>query len=582
MNSWSFVPLFSLIVNTVLTTYVYAYHRTQVVHRAYFLLSLFLTSWLFFEFLLSTQVPDNWLLTFLHIEVAFWAPTGFLFLRFVYALVGRKPDWVYRLLMVPQLFIIPIGLFSDLVIDNMRRYDWGISVIGGPLYEWAIDLCITIPFLVCFFLITLYRRRATDRNLKMQLLIIGFAMVVPFVFGYTTYVVLPLWLGIESVEMLSPGLLAYSLLIFLAIRKHRFLSLSIEDIATDLFKQMQEAVLILDRDNKVLKMNDAAKKVFRVSNLEGVDHPVTEFISSYAGREELRSFETELEQAGRRICVSVSQTEIEGEQNRAGKLLIIKDITEEKAAAAQILEMNQHLQEARDQALSANQAKSRFLANMSHELRTPLNAIIGYSEMAREELGDKGNNDLVEDMDRIRSSGKHLLNLINDILDLSKIEAGKVDLELSKFSISDLVRETAEIVEPLAARGGNRFSYDASAVSGTMLADLVKTRQILINLLSNACKFTSDGEVRLTATTEDDRIRFDVVDTGIGMTGKQQENLFQEFFQGEAGPDNKYQGTGLGLALTRHFCRMMGGDITVQSKRGEGSCFSVILPLTVS
>jgi len=566
----------------VLTTYVFAYHRTQAVHRAYFLLSLFLTSWLFFEFLLSTRVPDNWLLVFLHVEVAFWAPTGFLFLRFVYALVGRKPDWLYRLVMVPQLFMIPFGLFSDLVIDNMRHYDWGTSVIGGPLYEWAIDLCITIPFLLCFFLIALYRHRATDRNLKMQLLIIGFALIVPFVFGYTTYVVLPLWFGIESVEMLSPGLLAYSLLIFLAIRKHRFLSLSIEDIATDLFKQMQEAVLILDRDNKVLKMNDAAKMVFGVSNFDEGDHLVTEFILNYPGQEEFRSFETEIEQVGRRICVSVSQTEIEGEQNRAGKLLIIKDITEEKAAAAQILEMNQHLQEARDQALNANQAKSRFLANMSHELRTPLNAIIGYSEMAREELDDKGNNDLVEDMDRIQASGKHLLNLINDILDLSKIEAGKVDLELSKFSVSDLVRETAEIVEPLAARSGNRFSYDTSAGSGTMLADLVKTRQILINLLSNACKFTSDGEVKLTVATEDDRIRFDVVDTGIGMTGEQQQNLFQEFFQGEAGPDSKYQGTGLGLALTRHFCRMMGGDITVQSKRGEGSCFSVILPLTVS
>lgn len=578
MSSWSFVPLVALIVNTILTTYVFAYQRTRETHRAYFWLSLVLTSWLLFEFLLTTHIPDHWARAFLRAEVAFWAPTGFLFMRFIYSLVGREKDWLYRGVMIPQFVVIPAGLFTDLVIDNLRRHDWGVTIVGGPWYEWATNICIAIPFLICFYLIIKYWRQTPDRNLKTQLLYIGCAAVVPFLFGYATIIALPLWFGIESVEMLSPGLLFYSVLIFVAIRRHEFLSLSVEDIATDLFRQMQEAVLILDQDGKVLQMNDAAKRLFGISDVDDRKCQASELIAGYPAMEALPSFETEIDQSGRKLILSVSQTGIDGESNREGKLLIIKDVTEERAAAARIQEMNRHLAEARDQALMASRAKSQFLANMSHELRTPLNAIIGYSEMAKEELTDKSEPGLIEDMERIRSSGKHLLNLINDVLDLSRIEAGHMQLEPDEFSLQELVHETVEIIQPLVASNRNRFQLDLPDGNHGMVSDLVKTRQILFNLLSNACKFTHEGDIRLEVSIDPGQVRFAVSDTGIGMTAEQQENLFQEFFQGEAGDNTRYQGTGLGLAITRHYVDMLGGNIDVTSRRGEGSCFAVSLP----
>lgn len=586
MNSWSFIPLISFTVSTILTTYVFAYQRTQAAHRAYFLLSLFLTIWLFFEFLLTTRIPDEWVLFILHLEILFWAPTGVLFLRFINILIGRQPDLLYRLFQAIMIVAIPIGLFTDYTVAGMKRFDWGVLIVGGPLYELASNLTIAIPFLVCFYLIIRCWYSSNDPALRIQLLYIGIGALVPFVFGYTTMIIMPYWLGIDSIEMLAPGLLFYSLLIFIAIRRRQFLSLSLEDIAADLFRQMKEAVLILDQDRKVLKMNQAAKNIFSVSDLNEEQHLVTDFLFSYPSQEAFQSFETTIEKPDRKITISVSQTEIEGENNRAGKLLIIKDITEEKEAARRIIQMNQSLAEAMDQATSANQAKSQFLANMSHELRTPLNAIIGYAEMVGEELDEKGESQLVDDMGRIKSSGKHLLDLINDILDLSKIEAGRMEFELNEFSIVDLIRDTAEVIRPLVESNGNQLKIVVDENLANMTADVIKTRQVLINLLSNASKFTKNGKVELkvepNTIERKPAVDFIVSDTGIGMTPKQRARLFEKFFQGESGSDTRYEGTGLGLAISKHFCELMGGTIGVTSERGVGTTFSVTLPLRVS
>ncbi len=234
----------------------------------------------------------------------------------------------------------------------------------------------------------------------------------------------------------------------------------------------------------------------------------------------------------------------------------------------------------------ANRHKSEFLASMSHELRTPLNAIIGYSEMLQEEAEDLAQAALVPDLKKINTAGKHLLELINAVLDLSKIEAGKMDLFLERFDVAALVADIAAVVEPLATRNGNRVEVRCSDTAGTMRADLTKVRQALFNLLSNACKFTERGAVTLTADREPgaggDRIVFAVTDTGIGMTEEQVGRLFQEFAQADAATSRRYGGTGLGLALSRRLCRLMGGDVTVASAPGRGSTFTVRLPAEVS
>ena len=270
---------------------------------------------------------------------------------------------------------------------------------------------------------------------------------------------------------------------------------------------------------------------------------------------------------------------------------------------------------ARDRALEASRAKSAFLANMSHELRTPLNAIIGYSEMLEEEAADLGVNQISSDLRKIYTAGKHLLSLINDVLDLSKIEAGKMDLHLEDFDVAGLIDEVIVTTGPLIERRGNTFILEQPAEIGMMHADLTKVRQILVNLLANAAKFTENGTITLRVRREDGRqipniigdalngivsdwpalsterqeqptyagslIMFEVEDTGIGMTAEQIGRLFQAFSQADASTTRRYGGTGLGLAISRHFCRMMGGDVAVTSTEQLGSTFSVMMPMQV-
>ncbi len=242
----------------------------------------------------------------------------------------------------------------------------------------------------------------------------------------------------------------------------------------------------------------------------------------------------------------------------------------------------QELRNARDAAEASNQAKSQFLANMSHELRTPLTAVIGYSEMLQEELRDAGHDDLLPDVAQIHSQSKHLLALINDLLDMSKIEAGKIALYLETFDLSATLCDVATTVDPLIAKNGNNLVIEGPDDLGSMHADVTRLRQCLLNLLSNSSKFTNHGTIRLTvsrATVDGaDWITFAVSDTGIGMTPVQLDKLFQAFTQADLSTTRKYGGTGLGLIIMRRLCELMGGDIQVASTPGQGSTFTITLP----
>jgi len=232
----------------------------------------------------------------------------------------------------------------------------------------------------------------------------------------------------------------------------------------------------------------------------------------------------------------------------------------------------------------ASRHKSEFLANMSHELRTPLNAIIGYSELLQEECEDLGQDDFLPDLGKIHTAGKHLLQLISGILDLSKVEAGRMTMYLEDFDVATLVSEAESIVRPVVEKNRNAFVIECPPDIGVMHADLVKVRQVLFNLLSNAAKFTEGGTITLTVrrNVEPATYTFAIRDTGIGITAEQISRLFEAFSQAEAHTARKYGGTGLGLALSREFCRMMGGDIAVESVAGEGSTFTVTLPTVVA
>jgi signal transduction histidine kinase len=280
--------------------------------------------------------------------------------------------------------------------------------------------------------------------------------------------------------------------------------------------------------------------------------------------------------------------------DEVGKLTVSLNLLIQRVA-----EYTEDLQEAKIAAETANRAKSAFLANMSHELRTPLNAIIGYSEMLHEEAEDEGYEDFIPDLDKIKTAGKHLLDMISDILDLSKIEAGHVTLYLENFDMSTLIQDVVTTVEPLIEKKSNTLTVKSDENLGLMFADMPKVKQILLNLLSNASKFTENGNITLTVEKKKaDEINpqecsrtfnnnasvfiFRVIDTGIGMTTEQMQHIFKAFTQADASTTRKYGGTGLGLAISQRLCNILGGEITVKSESEKGSTFTVFLPVNVN
>jgi PAS domain S-box-containing protein len=334
---------------------------------------------------------------------------------------------------------------------------------------------------------------------------------------------------------------------------------------------------------RITLCNPAFEKLFGYTAAEAVGNELDPLITTEATRREAIAYtqaatDRAIHGTGRRVRKDRTLVDVEilavpvvvrGE--RVGLMALYHDITE--------------LLRARSDAESANRAKSQFLANMSHELRTPLNAILGYAELLQEEAQERSVPEFVPDLDRIRSAGRHLLTLINDVLDLSKIEAGKVELTLAPFPVRRVLEEVRATAEPLVARKANRFEVRCPEDPGEMHSDETRVRQVLFNLLSNASKFTERGTIGLDVRRETDNGRgewlvFAVSDTGIGMTPEQLGRLFEAFVQADASIAAKYGGTGLGLVISRRLCRLMGGDIEVASEPGRGTTFTVRLPVS--
>ncbi|MEZ0324976.1 MAG: response regulator [Fimbriimonas sp.] len=369
---------------------------------------------------------------------------------------------------------------------------------------------------------------------------------------------------------------------------------AIEAFSQNIVDTVREPLLMLDTTLRVHSANRAFYQTFHVSMEETENRLIYELGNGQWDIPALRTLledvvpqssvfnDFELEHTfpviGRRVML------LNARQLKAGNhgellVLAMEDVTERRRAEEEVAN-------AKETAEEANRTKSLFLANMSHELRTPLNAILGYSEMLQEEAADQGIQEFLPDLEKIHVAGKHLLSLINDILDLSKIEAGKMELYLETFSIPKLISEVVQTIQPLVNNNSNRLTVMCSPELGTMRADMTKVRQSLFNLLSNAAKFTHAGAIELSVSREmmEDRewIWFRVSDTGIGMTPEQLVKLFQTFSQADASTTRKFGGSGLGLALTRRFSQMMGGDVTVNSVSGESSTFTIKVPAIVS
>jgi PAS domain S-box-containing protein len=368
----------------------------------------------------------------------------------------------------------------------------------------------------------------------------------------------------------------------------------------DILRSMEDALIVTDPNWRIQTVNQAALQLLQereetllrrsLLDLLGNDGKGIKSSGSSAAlpsivrlgttESSVRNLETTiLDSTGREIPVLISGSVMTDALGRTvGIVCVAHDITLRKKG-------EEELRVAKDAAEQANQAKSSFLANMSHELRTPLNAILGYSEMLREEAQDLGQDDFIPDLTKIHSAGKHLLGLINDVLDLSKIEAGKMELYIEPVEMRQLVDDVAATVHPMVEKNGNHLEVVCPPEAGSASTDVTKVRQALLNLLSNASKFTKKGKITFSVARDTrldkEWLTFSVQDSGIGMTEEQMGKLFQAFSQADASTTRKYGGTGLGLAISRKFCQMMGGDITVTSEPGKGSCFTILMPAQV-
>jgi signal transduction histidine kinase/DNA-binding response OmpR family regulator/HAMP domain-containing protein len=361
------------------------------------------------------------------------------------------------------------------------------------------------------------------------------------------------------------------------------------------FDHMAQGVAMFDRDGRLVAWNRQFGDLLSLPEaILSMSTTYADFIRYLAGHGDLGSGDPE--QHVRERTASLDKPFVGERSLPDGRVLEIRrnpvpgggfvsmyaDITHLKQAQAQLADLVTRLEVARDKATEASRTKSTFLANMSHELRTPLNAIIGYSEILKEEAQARGVEDFLPDIDRIEAAGRHLLGVINDILDLSKIEAGKMDVYLEDIDIAALVAEVQSIIRPLVAKNGNRLEIICPPDIGHLRSDLTKVKQSLLNLLSNSSKFTTNGSITLkvwrSAAAAGSTFKFQVSDTGIGMTAAQVAKLFQAFTQADTTTTKRFGGTGLGLAITKHFCLMLGGDVTVESEPDKGSTFTITLP----
>jgi PAS domain S-box-containing protein len=356
-----------------------------------------------------------------------------------------------------------------------------------------------------------------------------------------------------------------------------------------LIEHASDIITILDRSGRIRYASPSVERVLGHAPDDLIGRPVLSLVHETDRRLARRAFAevvassapvTHVEMLCRHAdgswrVLEAACTNLLDTPETAGVVVNSRDVTERRASEEQ-------LRIAKDEAIQASRAKSAFVASMSHELRTPLNAIIGYSEILQEDAAAGGWQGALTDLGRIHGAGRHLLALINDVLDLSKVEAGRLDVTVETFRVRDCIDDVVATARALADGNRNELEVQVSPGVGTMRSDLTRVRQILINLLGNACKFTFEGCVTLQVSRQDsprgDVVVFRVIDTGIGISAEQQARLFQDFTQGDAETTRRYGGTGLGLSLCRRLAVLLGGTVTVQSTLKQGATFEVRLP----
>jgi PAS domain S-box-containing protein len=516
------------------------------------------------------------------------APTAWMVYVFHYVGISQRLTPLRRLLFILEPVLITLAAWSNESHSLIWRSFSQISITPylslaqiqyGSLFYVNVVYSYLLLFITTILLMrTLRRSQSTYRGQSWVLLI---SAVAPWV-GNILYLIKPVgWLPLDWTPFgfLVTGLAA-------VWGRWRFRLWDVLPIARDaVLEGMRDGVIVMDQNHRLLDLNPSAQRLLGWNPKKLFGHSVPSLFQD--GIDLLPLFQNHLEEGGSLVCQPLGQQWFEvslspllnPRQQPIGWLMVFHNVTVQH-------QTEQALLQARNAAEQASQAKSRFLATMSHELRTPLNAIIGYSELLQEEWKSLEHPELVEDLETIRTAGKHLLTLIENVLDFSKLEAGKMSLFIETIDLEALFQEVAQTIQPLIVQNQNSFYVHCEPDIGMMESDILKVRQILFNLLSNAAKFTREGTIQLSARRRTlnqevvgNWIEFQVMDTGLGMMPEQLRRIFQAFEQAQTSTAKRYGGTGLGLAISQAFAEMLGGSIAVHSHPGKGSVFTVLFPV---
>ena len=588
--TWQYTPyIIPIVIAAVVsgTVAVLAWQRRQIYGATPLLfLMISITQWLIFYVLEigSTTLEGNLLwANVVYVGIVF-GPVAWLFFAFEYTNPTRKVTWRTAVpFIVEPLFILLVAwtdglhhLFrASVTLDSSGPFAY-LVIERGPIFWVHVAYSYSVLAYGTYLLIRAYFHTSGLYRAQIGVSVLG---------AFVPWIINILYISpVAAMFIIDPTPIAFMVTgVMFAWGIFGYRLMDISPVARNsVIEQMDDGMFVVDTLNRVVDVNSAGQAILRKPTNRIIGLPVEEVFDEWANlvaqyRDvERANTQIRFPTGGQMLYYNLNISPLHDKHGRmTGRLVMLYNNTEQRKGEIA-------LREAKEAAEAASRAKSTFLANMSHELRTPLTAIIGYAELLQEQTAVMDDTNLPQRLEKISVSADHLLQIINDLLDLSKVEAGQMKLSLSSFSITSVIESAQVVVQPMLSENNNQLTINLNLDSDTMQADQAKVRQILLNILHNAAKFTHDGEIILTAQRDPEngaQLMFEITDNGIGMSEEQVKQLFRPFFQADLSPTRRYGGTGLGLAISYHLCKLMQGHIQVQSKLGEGTCFRIFLPL---